>query len=43
MYHCGEQDDTIPIFEIEGYVICGDLFKITPPLFKALKAAKAAR
>ena len=37
------KNDTAPIFEIAGYGICGDLFKVTPLLSEAIKAAKAAK
>ena len=33
------KNDTAPIFEI----ICGDLFKVTPMLTEAIRAAKAAK
>ena len=35
--------DTAPIFEIADYGICGDLFKVTPMLIEAVRAAKAAK
>ena len=35
------KNDTAPIFEIADYGICGDLFKVTPMLIEAIKAAKA--
>ena len=34
------KNDTAPIFEIADYGICGDLFKVTPLLIEAVKAAK---
>ena len=37
------KNDTAPIFEIADYGICGDLFKVTPLLIDAIKAAKAAK
>lgn len=37
------KNDTAPIFEISDYGICGDLFKVTPMLIDAVKAAKAAK
>ena len=37
------KNDTAPIFEIADYGICGDLFKVTPMLIEAFKAAKAAK
>ena len=37
------KNDTAPIFEIADYGICGDLFKVTPMLIEAIKAAKAAK
>ena len=33
------KNDTAPIFEIADYGICGDLFKVTPMLIEAIKAA----
>ena len=36
------KNDTAPIFEIADYGICGDLFKVTPLLTEAIRAAKAA-
>ena len=37
------KNDTAPIFEITGYSICGGLFKMTPMLTEAARAAKAAK
>ena len=37
------KNDTAPIFEIADYGICGDLFKVTPMLIEAIRAAKAAK
>ncbi|MDN0032791.1 acryloyl-CoA reductase electron transfer subunit beta [Oscillibacter ruminantium] len=37
------KNDTAPIFEIADYGICGDLFKVTPLLTEAVRAAKAAK
>lgn len=37
------KNDTAPIFEISDYGICGDLFKVTPMLTDAIRAAKAAK
>ena len=37
------KNENAPIFEIADYGICGDLFKVTPMLTEAFKAAKAAR
>ena len=37
------KNDTAPIFEIADYGICGDLFKVTPLLTEAIRAAKAAK
>ena len=37
------KNDTAPLFEIADYGICGDLFKVTPLLIEAIKAAKAAK
>ena len=37
------KNDTAPIFEIADYGICGDLFKVTPMLIEAIKAAKATK
>ena len=38
-----DKNDTAPIFEIADYGICGDLFKVTPMLIEAFKAAKASK
>ena len=37
------KNDTAPMFEIADYGICGDLFKVTPLLTEAVRAAKAAK
>ena len=37
------KNETAPIFEIADYGICGDLFKVTPMLIEAIRAAKAAK
>lgn len=37
------KNENAPIFEIADYGICGDLFKVTPMLTEAFKAAKAAK
>ena len=37
------KNENAPIFEIADYGICGDLFKVTPMLIEAFKAAKAAK
>lgn len=37
------KNENAPIFEIADYGICGDLFKVTPMLTEAFKAAKANR
>ena len=37
------KNDTAPIFEIADYGICGDLFKVTPMLTEAIRAAKASK
>ena len=37
------KNENAPIFEIADYGICGDLFKVTPMLIEAIKAAKAAQ
>ena len=37
------KNETAPIFEIADYGIAGDLFKVTPLLIEAIKAAKAAK
>ncbi len=36
------KNETAPIFEVADYGICGDLFKVTPMLTEAIRAAKAA-
>ena len=37
------KSDNAPIFEVADYAICGDLFKVTPMLIDAIKAAKAGK
>ena len=37
------KNETAPIFEVADYGICGDLFKVTPMLIEAVRAAKAAK
>ena len=37
------KNSAAPIFEIADYGICGDLFKVTPMLIEAVKAAKAEK
>ena len=37
------KSESAPIFDIADYGICGDLFKVTPMLIEAVKAAKAAK
>ena len=37
------KNENAPIFEIADYGICGDLFKVTPMLTEAIRAAKAAK
>ena len=37
------KNESAPIFEIADYGICGDLFKVTPMLTEAIRAAKAAK
>ena len=37
------KNESAPIFDIADYGICGDLFKVTPMLIEAVKAAKAAK
>lgn len=37
------KNSTAPIFEIADYGITGDLFKVTPMLIEAIKAAKVAK
>ena len=37
------KNEGAPIFDIADYGICGDLFKVTPMLIEAVKAAKAAK
>ena len=37
------KNETAPIIEVADYGICGDLFKVTPMLIEAIRAAKAAK
>ena len=37
------KNENAPIFEIADYGICGDLFKVTPLLTEAIRAAKASK
>ena len=37
------KSDSAPIFDVADYGICGDLFKVTPLLIEAVRAAKAAK
>ena len=37
------KNENAPLCEIADYGICGDLFKVTPMLIEAIKAAKAAQ
>ena len=37
------KNETAPIFEIADYGITGDLFKVTPLLIEAVRAAKATK
>ena len=37
------KNETAPIFDVAGYGICGDLFKVVPMMIDAINAAKASK
>ena len=37
------KNESAPIFDVASYGICGDLYKVTPMLIEAIRAAKAAK
>ena len=37
------KNESAPIFDVATYGICGDLYKVTPMLIEAIRAAKAAK
>ena len=37
------KNESAPIFDVASYGIVGDLYKVTPMLIEAIRAAKAAK